>query len=58
MSEPGSKTNKRFLTFALGAIAGGIITVYATKAIPKIMSGMMQNMMSSMGGEDCSPSDI
>jgi hypothetical protein len=36
------------LTLVLGAFAGGLLVVIATKAIPKIMSGMMQNMMLKM----------
>ena len=58
MSDTSSKTGKYFLTFALGIVAGGIVTIYATKALPKMMSSMMQDMMDRMGGEGCSPVDI
>ena len=33
----------------LGAIVGGILVALATKAVPRIMSGMMKNMMQSRG---------
>jgi hypothetical protein len=46
------------LAAALGAIGGGAIVAIATKAIPKIMSGMMQNMMARMAKGGCNPSDI
>jgi CheY-specific phosphatase CheX len=41
--------NKGYVLVALfGAIAGGIIVMLATKAIPKMMSRMMAEMMSGM----------
>ena len=58
MAEKCSCEKKYMLTFALGAIGGGILLALATKAVPKMMSGMMRNMMNHMGGEGCSPSDI
>jgi hypothetical protein len=36
------------LALVLGALAGGLLVVIATKALPKMMSGMMQNMMLEM----------
>jgi hypothetical protein len=41
----------------VGAFAGGIIVVIAARAIPKIMSGLMQNMMSQMKTAGCVPPD-
>ena len=32
----------------LGALVGGILVLIATRAIPKIMAGMMQQMMPKM----------
>ena len=58
MAEKCSCGKKYMLTFTLGAIGGGILLAWATKAMPKIMSGMMRNMMSHMSGQGCSPSDI
>jgi hypothetical protein len=37
------------LAVLLGAIGGGVAVTIATRAIPKIMSGMMQNMMAGFG---------
>ena len=50
------KTNSRYsghvLAAALGALGGGLIMLWATKAVPKMMSqmmaGMTQNMMAQM----------
>lgn len=39
------------LAAILGAFGGGMLVVLATRAFPKMMSGMMQNMMSRMGDD-------
>ena len=46
------------LAAALGIIGGGAIVAIATKAIPRMMSGMMQNMMARMAEGGCNPADI
>lgn len=46
------------LAAALGALGGGAIVAIATKAIPKMMSGMMQKMMARMAEGGCNPADI
>jgi hypothetical protein len=46
------------LAAALGAIGGGAIVAIATKAIPRMMSGMMRNMMVRMAEGGCNPADI
>ena len=46
------------LTAILGAIGGGLVVTIATNAIPKIMAGMMQNMMIRMGEEGCNPAEM
>lgn len=46
------------LAAALGAIGGGAIVAIATKAIPRMMSGMMRNMMTKMAEGGCNPADI
>ena len=43
---------------ALGATAGGIAVFIFTRAIPKMMSHMMGNMMNQMGGEGCNPEEM
>jgi hypothetical protein len=60
MDEANSRYSGYVLAAALGALGGGLIVLWATKAIPKMMSqmmaGMMQNMMTQMkesGGGDC-----
>ncbi len=42
----------------LRPIGGGLIVALATKAIPKMMSGMMQNMMSRMRESGCDPEEM
>jgi hypothetical protein len=41
---------KYALVALLGAAAGGLIVVVATRAIPRIMCGMMAAMMENMAG--------
>ena len=41
------------LAVMLGAIGGGLIVAIATRAIPKIMMGMMHQMREYMQGSDC-----
>ncbi len=36
------------LAATLGAAAGGLVVIYATHALPKLMQGMMQQMMACM----------
>ncbi len=49
---------KYLLAFVMGAIEGGIIVAWATRAIPKMVSGMMQSMMARMQEEGCNPQEI
>ena len=58
MSNKTSSGNKYVLTFTLGAVAGGIALAWATNAMPKMMSRFMQNMMTKMGKEGCTPEDM
>ena len=46
------------LAAGLGAIGGGLIIAALTRAIPKIMAAMMQNMMAQMGAGNCDPAEI
>ena len=52
MNKLSSHRNEYLLAAALGALGGGLIVLWATKAIPKMLSqmmaGMMQNMVSQM----------
>ena len=45
------------LAVALGVIGGGFFVAVIRKAIPKMMAGMMENMMSEMGAGVCTPAD-
>jgi hypothetical protein len=45
------------LALVIGAIAGGLLVVVATRAIPKMMSGMMQNMMLKMRNGSFDPGE-
>ncbi len=60
MGKVNSHSSGYLLAAALGALGGGVIVLWATKAVPKMMSrmmaGMMQNMMAQMkenGGGAC-----
>ena len=53
-----SKNEKYYLAAFVGAIAGGLVVAWATNALPKMMSEMMQNMMAKMGEEDCNPAEM
>jgi hypothetical protein len=62
MDKPSSHRKEYLLAAALGALGGGLIVLWATKAIPKMMSqmmaGMMQKMMSQMRKGGCAPPDM
>jgi hypothetical protein len=62
MDKSSSHRNAYLLAAALGALGGGLIVLWATQAIPKMMSqmmaGMMKNTMASMCEGGCAPSDM
>lgn len=41
-----------------GAVLGGLAVALATRAIPKIMSGMMRNAMEQMRESGCDMADM
>lgn len=49
---------KYLLAVTLGAVGGGLLMAWATRAMPRMMSGMMSSMMSRMGGEGCRPAEM
>ena len=59
MSPQNSQAKGYILVAALGALGGGLLVIWATKAVPKMMSqmmqGMMNNMMSQMSEQGCMP---
>ncbi len=58
MSEGGCNLRKYMVATALGAVGGGILVALASRAMPRMMAGMMRNMMAMMGGEGCSPAEM
>ena len=58
MSNISSRRKAYALAAALGAIAGGLIVAFATRAIPKMMSGIMRSMMAQTGEGGCNPAEI
>ncbi len=58
MERKGTQYQGYFLAAGLGAVGGGLLIAVATRAIPKMMAGMMENMMAQMGEGDCDPADI
>ena len=49
---------KYAVAFGLGALGGGLLIAWATGAIPKMMSGLMQNMMVRMQEEGCDAKEM
>ena len=58
MSNKRSDASGYVIAAVLGAIGGGIIIAFATKAIPRMMSRMMQNMMDQMKKGGCDPAEM
>ena len=58
MGDMVSSSRKHMLTFALGAIGGGLLVVWATNAVPRMMSKMMQKMMARMREEGGDPAEM
>ncbi len=46
------------LVAVLGAAGGGLFVAFATRAIPRMMAGMMQNMMAQMKASGCNPAEM
>lgn len=58
MSNANSPTKGYVLAAVLGVMIGGLGVALATKAIPKMFFPMMQQMMTQMQAESCSPSEM
>ena len=58
MIHTNSQYKKYALAMILGAIGGGLAVALITKAIPKMMAGIMRNMMSQMGEDGCTPGEM
>jgi hypothetical protein len=53
------RVNGYLVAAAVGAIGGGLVVAITTKAVPRIMAGMMKQMMPAMMNQmkecGCSP---
>jgi hypothetical protein len=58
MNNTHSSTRGYALAIILGAIGGGLVVAIVTKAIPRTMSGIMQNMMRQMGKDGFNPGEM
>jgi hypothetical protein len=58
MDGTDSDRKKYILAASLGAVGGGLFVALATRAIPRMMSGMMRNMMAQMGEVGCDPAEM
>lgn len=58
MHNKSAHNRKYVFAILLGAIGGGLIVALATRAIPKMMSRIMRNMMAQMGEGGCEPAEI
>jgi hypothetical protein len=58
MEKKGSPKAGYLLAGAIGAFAGALLIGIAGRAIPLMMSRLMQNMMSQMSGEGCDPEEM
>ena len=45
------------LAIVVGALGGGLLVAIVTKALPRMMSGMMQNMMMQMRKNGINPGE-
>ena len=58
MENRSSQMAGYLLAASLGALAGGAAVLVATRAIPKLMSQMMGNMMAQMQVSGCDPAEM
>jgi hypothetical protein len=58
MSDIGLNGKKYTVAFGLGALASGILFAWATNAMLKMMSKIMQNMIARMQEEGCDPKEM
>ena len=53
-----SSYKKYLVVTGLGVVAGGIFAAWAINAIPRVVSGVMQNMVARMREAGCDPTEI
>ena len=52
------RPQRYMMTLAVGAVGGGLLVAWATKALPRMMSGMMKSMMANMEKEGFDPKEM
>ena len=58
MKNAGTRTAGYVLAAGLGALGGALLMALVTRAIPKMMVGMMRSMMAQMRDGGCDPAEI
>lgn len=58
MEESGAHWGRYLLAVGVGALLGGVAVALATRAMPRLMAGMMRRMMESMREEGVAPGEI
>jgi hypothetical protein len=58
MYQTNSNWEKYLLATLLGAVAGGLLMVVITKALPKMASQIMSGMMANMAEHGCNPVEM
>ena len=58
MNINSSNTRSHAIAFGMGAVGGMVLFAWASSAIPKMASRMMQNMMERMQEHGCDPKEI
>lgn len=53
-----SQRRSNLISALLGAIGGGLFVLIATKAVPRMMTAMMRNMMLQMKASGCNPQEM
>lgn len=62
MESAASKKTGYIVAALLGVAGGGLVVLFMTNAIPRMMkrmmAGMMENMRAQMGAAGCKPEDM
>lgn len=62
MESAASKKTGYIVAALLGVAGGGLVVLFMTNAIPRMMkrmmAGMMENMRAQMGAPGCKPEDM
>jgi len=58
MPDTDSHSRGYLLAAVLGALGGGLVVAVSTKAIPKMVSAIMRNVMARMRESGCNPEEM